>query len=146
METLTTPSKTNSDQSSKACDLQGLLRYDIIEYRNQKVNFLLDPMGNQVFAQWNNMIFDLGLNNIYYKEDMCRVIDNYLDTISTFSYDHRLKGAKLEYFHNGDFRDIRLLYKGRLIKVFLVVNKVNTDQLIKEAEKILLFSGLLEED
>jgi hypothetical protein len=54
-------------------------------------------------------------------------------------------GAKLEYFRNGDYRDIRLSYKGRILKVFLVAGEVNETYLISESKKILINSGLLEE-
>ena len=122
-----------------------VIRYDTIEYRGEIVNFLSDPSGHECWAQWNGRLIDLGLNNIYYKEIMCKVIDNYLDLITDFRNCPDFAGAKLEYFHNGDFRDIRLTYKGRILKVFLVSGKVNETFLISESERILLTSGLLEE-
>ena len=139
-----------SDRSwpiSKEAQQLGLaVRYDTIEYRGQEINFLSDPSGVQCFAQWNSYLVDLGLNNIYYKEDMCRFVDRQLDLITDFRNSINFVGAKLEYFHNGNYRDIRLSYKGRVLKVFLVTGKVNEIQLISESEKILVNSGLLEED
>lgn len=124
---------------------QGLVvRYDTIEYRGEEVNFLSDPMGTQCFAQWRGKLWDLGLNNIYYKEDMCRLVDRELDLITDFRDSPNFVGAKLEYFHNGEFRDIRLSYKGRILKVFLVAGPVSETFLISEAEKILRTSGLLD--
>ena len=76
---------------------------------------------------------------------MCRYVDRTLDLITDFRNCPNFVGAKLEYFHNGDFRDIRLTYKGRILKVFLVSGKVNETFLISESERILLTSGLLEE-
>jgi hypothetical protein len=76
---------------------------------------------------------------------MCRVVDRQLDLITNFLDQPELSGAKLEYFHNGDFRDIRLSYRGRILKVFLVAGKVNETLLISESERILRHSGLLEE-
>ena len=122
-----------------------MIRYDTIEYRGQTINFLSDPSGVQCFAQWDEQLVDLGLNNIYYKEDMCKFIDYRLDLITDFRNFPNFVGAKLEYFHNGDYRDIRLSYKGRILKVFLVAGEVNEIQLISEAERILRSSGLLEE-
>jgi hypothetical protein len=90
-------------------------------------------------------LIDLGLNNIYYKEDMCRYVDRELDLITDFHNCPDFVGAKLEYFHNGDFRDLRLCYKGRTLKVFLVAGEVNETFLISESKKILLNSGLLED-
>ena len=135
-----------SSETSSELKARGLVvRYGSMEYRDQIINFLSDPMGVQCVAQWNNQIVDLGLNNIYYKEDMCRFIDRVLDLITEFPDEPRLVGAKLEYFHNGDFRDIRLIYKGRILKIFLVAgNRVNETFLISESRNILYNSGLLE--
>ena len=122
-----------------------VVRYDTIEYRGETINFLSDPMGVERFAQWRGKLVDLGLNNLYYKEDMCRYVDRTLDLITDFRNCPDFIGAKLEYFNNGDFRDIRLVYKGRVIKCFLVAGEVNEIQLISESERILRNSGLLDE-
>lgn len=137
MEHLIPVSTTNSVQSSATSDL--VVRYDTITYRGYEINFLSDPAGVHCAGQWEGQIVDLGLNNIYYKEDMCKFIDRKLDLITTFPKSPELQGAKLEWFNNGGFRDIRLSYKGRVVKIFLVVNpdKVNVDTIIHEASKIL---------
>jgi hypothetical protein len=96
-------------------------------------------------AQWRGRLIDLGLSNIYYKEDMCHFVDHELDFITDFRNCPDFVGAKLEYFRNGDYRDIRLTYKGRILKVFLVAGKVDETFLISESEKILRRSGLLED-
>lgn len=132
--------------SKEARELGLVVRYDIINYRDQEIQFLSDPSGIQCFAQWRGQLIDLGLNNIYYKEDMCKYIDRTLDLITDFRDCPDFVGAKLEYFHNGDYRDIRLVYKGRILKVFLVAGPVNETFLISESEKILRKSGLLTED
>lgn len=140
---------TNSEQlfeiSKEAIDAGLVVRYDTIKYRDQEINFLSDPSGVRCFAQWNRELFDLGINNIYYKEDMCQVVDRRLDLITEFRDCPDFVGAKLEYFHNGDFRDIRLCYKGRILKVFLLTGPVNETFLISESEKMLRKSGLLDE-
>ena len=140
---------TNSELSFKiskeARNLGLVVRYDTIEYRGQTINFLSDPSGIQCYAQWDEQLVDLGLNNIYYKEDMCRFIDRQLDLITTFRDCPDFLGAKLEWFHNGDYRDIRLSYKGRILKVFLVAGEVNETFLISESKKLLINSGLLED-
>lgn len=149
MEQLTAGSLTNLEQSleisKEARDLGLVVRYDTIEYREETINFLSDPMGVQCFAQWRGKLVDLGLNNIYYKEDMCKYVDRTLDLITDFRNQPDFAGAKLEYFHNGDFRDIRLCYKDRVLKVFLVVGPVNETLLISESERILRTPGLLTE-
>jgi hypothetical protein len=140
---------TNLEQSFEICDeakrLGLVVRYDTIEYRGETINFLSEPMGVQCWAQWRGKLVDLGLNNIYYKEDICKFVDRELDLITDFRNSPNFIGAKLEYFHNGDFRDIRLLYKGRVLKVFLVAGHVNETFLISESERILRTSGLLDE-
>ncbi len=131
--------------SDEARQLGLVVRYDTIEYRGEEINFLSDPMGVQCFAQWRGKLIDLGLNNIYYKEDMCKYVDRTLDLITDFRNSPDFVGAKLEYFRNGAFRDIRLVYKGRILKVFLVVGTVNETLLISESEHLLRRSGLLDE-
>jgi hypothetical protein len=141
METMTVDLPMSLEQSfeiSKEAEQLGLvIRYDEIEYRNQKIVFLSDPAGDQCFANWRNQLIDLGLNNRAYKEDMCKFVDRELDLITDFRDSPDFIGAKLEYFHNGDFRDIRLCYKGRILKVFLVAGEVNETWIILESEKIL---------
>ena len=140
---------TNLERSfeiSKEVEARGLIiRYDTIRYRGQEVTFLSDPNGDQRVAQWNDELIDLGFHNLHYKEDMCRIIDRRLDLITDFRNSPNFVGAKLEYFRNGDYRDIRLSYKGRILKVFLVIGSVNETSLISESERILLKSGLLED-
>lgn len=149
MDSLITSSKMPSEKlfeiSDEAKQLGLVIRYDTIKYRDQEINFLSDPSGIQCFAQWRGKLVDLGLNNIYYKEDMCKYVDRTLDLITDFRNCPDFVGAKLEYFHNGDFRDIRLCYKGRILKVFLVAGKVNETFLISESESLLRSSGLLDE-
>ena len=147
---LQTPDSTMSsglsfEISEEAFSAGYIIRYDTISYRGQEINFLSDVSGVQCVAQWNKELVDLGLNNIYYKEDMCRFVDRRLDLITTFRNCPDFAGARLEYFQNGDYRDIRLLYKGRILKVFLVVGQVDETLLISESEKILINSGLLED-
>lgn len=136
-QSLITDSTTNSEQSSGTSDL--VVRYDTISYRGYEINFLSDPAGVHCAGQWEGEIVDLGLNNIYYKEDMCMYIDRKLDLITTFPELPEYQGAKLEWFRNGSFRDIRLIYKGRIIKVFLIISptKVNIDYIKKISKKLL---------
>ena len=142
---LTTSCSKSFEICKEAKQLGLVVRYDTIEYRGETINFLSDPSGINCWAQWNNELIDLGLNNVYYKEDMCKFIDRKLDLITDFRNCPDFAGAKLEYFHNGDFRDIRLCYKGRILKVFLVAGEVNETLLISESERLLHVSGLLDE-
>ena len=134
----------SSETSKAAIDLGAVIKYETISYRGQEVNFLADVTGTHCYAQWGERIIDLGTHNLHYKDDMCRFIDRHLDLISDFRNSPDFAGAKLEYFHNGDYRDIRLTYRGRILKIFLVVDKVNETFLISESERILRNSGLLE--
>lgn len=149
MDSLITTSRIASEKlfaiSDEAKQLGLVIRYDTIEYRGYEVNFLSDPMGVQCFAQWQDKLIDLGLNNLYYREDICKFIDRKLDLITDFRDYPNFIGAKLEYFNNGGFRDIKLSYKGRLIKCFLVAGDVNENWIISESERLLLASGLLDE-
>lgn len=153
MDLLTANSMMNYEQLSETSNnpegLGLVVRYDTITYRDQEINFLSDPAGVQCCAQWNGELVDLGLNNIYYKEDMCKFIDRRLDLITTFPKLPELQGAKLEWFRNGDYRDIRLSYKGRIIKVYLAIcecSDVNLPYIINDAQQTLTNSGLIEID
>ena len=76
---------------------------------------------------------------------MCKFVDRQLDLITDFRNCPNFVGAKLEWFNNGGHRDIKLSYRGRIVKVFLVAGKVNETLLISESRKILFSSGLLED-
>ena len=142
---ITTSLTTASEISSPPSNIKGLpVRYDSITYRNYEIEFLSDPAGVQCFGKCGDWLVDLGLNNIYYKEDMSRFIDRQLDLITDFRDSPAFTGAKLEYFHNGDYRDIRLIFKGRILKIFLVAGPVDETWVISESVKILTNSGLLE--
>jgi hypothetical protein len=123
--------------SDKAKALGLVIKYDTIKYRDQEVLFLSDPSGHECWAQWKDQLINLGLDNIYYKEDMCKIIDRQLDLITTFRDSPNFIGAKLEWFHNGAYRDIRLSYKGRILKVFLVAGNIDETRVISESEEIL---------
>ena len=150
MEQLTADLQMNLERSFEISDeakVRGLVvRYDTIEYRGEEVNFLSSVDGVECWAQWRGRLVDLGLSNLYYREDMCKFIDRTLDLITDFRNCPDFVGAKLEYFRNGDFRDIRLTYRGRILKVFLVAGKVNETFLISESERILRTPGILTED
>ena len=111
MEQLTTGLPMSLEQSfeisNEAKQLGLVVRYDTINYRGEELNFLSSVDGVECFAQWRGKLIDLGLNNIYYREDMCKFVDRELDLITDFRNCPNFIGAKLEYFHNGDFRDIR---------------------------------------
>ena len=146
MKDLQICSERSFEISKEARELGLVIRYDTIEYRNEIIDFLSSVDGVQCFAQWRGTLVDLGLNNIYYKEDICKYIDRTLDLITDFRNCPDFAGAKLEYFRNGDFRDIRLCYRGRRLKIFLVAGPVNETFLISESERILRASGLLLEE
>ena len=77
---------------------------------------------------------------------MKAIIDDSLDTITRFDQFQDLAGAKLTWFQNGKYRDIKLTYCGRLLKVFLVADesRVNTDQLISDCVNIIQKVGIEE--
>ena len=148
MDNTTIDSMTSLEPSSEICKISEepnlVVRYDMIEYRGYEIEFLSDPAGVQCFGKCGDWLVDLGLNNIYYKEDICRFIDRRLDLITDFRDSPDFAGAKLEYFHNGEYRDIKLSFRGRILKIFLVAGQVNETWIISESKKILINSGLLE--
>mgnify|MGYP002515064192 CR=1 FL=1 len=61
---------TNSEQSFEICkeakQLGLVVRYDTIEYRSERIDFLSSVDGVQCFAQWRGKLVDLGLNNMIF--------------------------------------------------------------------------------
>lgn len=149
MAPLATDLEKSSSGSFETCnsDNYRYIKYEVIDYRGQVVEILSDLPGDNFYAKLNDEIIYLGYHNINYKEDLCRLIDRKLDLITTFQFDTELRGAQLSYFNNNGYRDIKLTYKGRLLKVFLTNGStVNETSVISEAARLLRSSGLLEND
>ena len=66
------------------------------------------------------------------------IIDDYLDTITRFSEYPEFHGSKLTWFQNGSFSDIKLVYKGRILKVYTNVNENDLFSIVEDAKKELL--------
>lgn len=105
-------------------DVENLEKYgvpiDTLEYRGFKVNLYEDREGRQLVAIWQNQLLELGRDNTVYQDDLKMVIDDHLDTISRFKNYPNLYGSKLEYFQNAGFRDVKLSYRGRILKIYTI--------------------------
>ena len=87
---------------------------------------------------WKDKVIEFGVYNTVYQDDMKMIIDDHLDTITRFSEDPKLYGSKLIWFQNGSFSDIKLVYKGRILKVYINPNENDLFSIIKDAQKELL--------
>lgn len=116
---------------------------DSMTYRGITVNFYEDCIGHQVVTMWKDKVIEFGEYNTVYQDDMKMIINDHLDTITRFSEYPEFHGAKLEYFQNGNFRDIRLMYRGRLLKCFLITNTVDEKKIIEESIQFLKTFKLL---
>lgn len=136
---------TNLDQSLQISSSE-LQVADTLTYRGITVEFFQDPMGSQIWTYWRNKPIGFGTDNWNYKDDMKAIIDDSLDTITRFDQFQDLAGAKLTWFQNGKYRDIKLTYCGRLLKVFLVADesRINIDQLISDCVNIMQKVGIEE--
>ena len=118
-------------------DIENLEKYgvpiDTLEYRGFKVNLYEDREGRQLVAIWQNQLLELGRDNTVYQDDLKMIIDEYLDTISRFEDYPNLYGSKLEYFQNAGFRDAKLSYRGRILKIYTLGNSCNKETLIQDA-------------
>jgi hypothetical protein len=94
------------------------IQIDSFSYRGIEVGFYEDVSGHQITAIWEDKLFQFGVYNTSYQDDMKMIIDDYLDTITRYEEQPAFYGAKLEYFQNAGFRDVRLLYRGRVLKVW----------------------------
>lgn len=108
-------------------------------YRGISVDIYNDDYGQQFYCTLFGEEVGFGAFNLNYREDLEYLIDEKLDVITRFPKSPRFRGACLRWFNNGEYRDIKLTYKQRILKIFLVGNpeKLNFEQLKIDAEKIL---------
>lgn len=111
------------------------VQIDLFSYRGIEVPLYEDVSGRQVVAIWNNRLYELGYFNTTYQDDLKLIIDDGLDTISRFEEYPNLYGSKLEYFQNKDNRDVRLFYRGRLLKVWL--DPLDLSMILEESIELL---------
>ena len=111
---------------------------DSFTYRGITVDFYEDCLGHQVVTMWKDKVIEFGEYNTVYQEDMKLIIDDHLDTITRFSENPNLQGSKLIWFQNGDFRDIKLVYRGRILKVYYKVDENDLFSIQSDAENVLL--------
>lgn len=110
---------------------------DSFTYRGITVDFYEDCIGHQVVTMWKDKVIEFGEYNTIYQDDMKLIIDDHLDTITRFSENPNLYGSKLTWFQNGGFRDIKLSYKGRILKVYTNINENDLFSVIEDAKTIL---------
>ena len=110
---------------------------DSMTYRGISVDFYEDCLGHQVVTMWKDKVIEFGVYNTVYQDDMKLIIDDHLDTITRFRDQPELYGSKLTWFQNGSFRDIKLVYKGRLLKVYINTNENDLFSIVQDAETVL---------
>ena len=133
-------SKTsNSETNLKQIHLsESWVPLDSMTYRGITVNFYEDCIGHQVVTMWKDKVIEFGEYNTVYQDDMKMIIDDHLDTITRFSDYPEFHGSKLTWFQNGSFSDIKLVYKGRVLKVYIDVDENDLFSIIENAKRTLL--------
>lgn len=112
---------------------------DSMTYRGISVDFYEDCLGHQVVTMWKDKVIEFGTYNTVYQDDMKLIIDDYLDTITRFPEDSKFQWSKLTWFQNGDFRDIKLLYKNRILKIYTDVDENDLISIIDDARTTLTY-------
>lgn len=138
----------SSERSSKTSKMETNLKQihlseswvplDSMTYRGITVNFYEDCIGHQVVTMWKDKVIEFGVYNTVYQDDMKMIIDDHLDTITRFSDYPEFHGSKLIWFQNGSFSDVKLLYRGRILKVYTNVNENDLFWMVDDARKVLL--------
>ena len=138
----------NLERSSKTSNLESNLKQihlseswvplDSMTYRGITVNFYEDCIGHQVVTIWKDKVIEFGVYNTVYQDDMKMIIDDHLDTITRFSEYPEFHGSKLTWFQNGSFSDVKLLYRGRILKVYTNVDENDLFWMVDDARKVLL--------
>ena len=106
-------------------------------YRGITVDCYEDCIGHQVVFPWRGKVIELGEYNTVYQDDIRLILDDYLDTITRFSEYPELYGSKLTRFQNGSFSDIKLVYRGRIIKVYINPDENDLFSIIEDAKRRL---------
>lgn len=108
---------------------------DHLSYRGYEIDLYFDVSSGNYYVTWNDAKFPLlNYDNEGFYE-LKLLIDDTLDVIKRYS---NFKCTKLEWFRNGDFRDIRLIKNFRTIKIYLVESSVaNLKAIIDDADKII---------
>lgn len=112
---------------------------DSMTYRGISVDFYEDCLGHQVVTMWKDKVIEFGVYNTVYQDDMKLIIDDHLDTITRFSEDSKFQWSKLTWFQNGKFRDIKLLYKNRILKIYTDVDENDLFSIIDDAKTTLAY-------
>lgn len=110
---------------------------DTLTYRGITVDFYEDKLGHQVITMWKDKVIEFGEFNTVYKDDMKLIIDDHLDTITRFSEFPEFYGAKLTYFNNSNYRDIKLTYKNRILRVYTNVSENDLFSITLDAQTTL---------
>lgn len=116
---------TSSDQNS-------LIEFKAnveLDYRGYHIEFFPDSTANQMCAEWKGQVVGFGINNVNYEADMKKLIDETEDLIVVFK--HISPNLRLKYFDNAGKRDIKLVYRGRVLKVYVLADQVNDLEWIK---------------
>ena len=106
-------------------------------YRGITVDCYEDCIGHQVVFPWRGKVIELGEYNTVYQDDIKMIIDDHLDTVTRFSDLPELYGSKLIRFQNGSFRDLKLIYRGRILKVYIDTNENDLFSIIEDSKKLL---------
>lgn len=106
-------------------------------YRGITVDCYEDRLGHQVVFPWQGKVIELGEYNTVYQDDIRLILDDYLDTITRFSEYPELYGSKLIRFQNGSFSDIKLVYRGRILKIYFNPNENDLFSIIEDAKTTL---------
>jgi hypothetical protein len=106
-------------------------------YRGITVDCYEDCIGHQVVFPWRGKVIELGEYNTVYQDDIKMIIDDHLDTVTRFSDLPELYGSKLTRFQNGSFSDIKLVYRGRILKVYINPNESDLFSIIEDSKKLL---------
>lgn len=102
------------------------------------MEFFVDPIGHQMFALTSSGLMEFGEYNNMYRSDAAALIDDQLDTITRFGDHPEFHGAKLSRFQNGDHSDVKLTYRGRIVKVYLTIGAAPSEnELVSDALEYL---------
>lgn len=115
----------------------------IINYRGYELGIWNDDAGQQFYTYINDDEIGFGSFNTDFQDDLEFLVDMRLDFIFDYGdLDLELFGGHLQWFDNGGHRDIKLVYRQRILKIWVISDPQRANdklvQQIKEEGKELL--------
>lgn len=101
----------------------------VVNYRGYELGIWDDDNGQQFYTYINDEEIGFGSFNTNFQDDLEFLVDMRLDFIFDYGdWDLDLFGGHLQWFNNGGHRDIELVYRQRILKIWVISDPQRVDE------------------